>query len=227
MRLNHFTEVKIALGVRQSFNNNICYIEAGKHPLECKIKSLQHKFWTKIIDYVSENPDAAIAKVIHLAGSNNSYIKYYKNLVQQFSNYKFCEMSLEARFRGLWRDEITAELTKDHESRLGYYVRVNPELKPFVPRPQRMLECERILLTRFRTGSHSLSIELGRISGIKRENRLCKCRLGIQSVWHVFNDCPITLPIHHGRFSNVCDVFNDPNVTKLILQVTSILKIQI
>ena len=39
--------IKTALSVRQTFNNEICYIEAGKHPLECRIKYLQHNFGQK------------------------------------------------------------------------------------------------------------------------------------------------------------------------------------
>ena len=115
----------------------------------------------------------------------------------------------------------------DIDRRSGYYLRVNPDLKPFVPRPQLLMESERILLTRFRTGSHSLAIELGRISNVKRENRLCKCRLSIQSVWHVLNDCPLTFQIHRGGYNDLNDAFNDPNVIKMILKVTSVLKVPI
>ena len=89
------------------------------------------------------------------------------------------------------------------------------------------MECERVLITRFRTGSHSLAIELGRISGVTRLNRLCTCRLGVQTVWHVFSDCPITRHIHGGQFTNLQDVFNAPNLVQLILQISAVLKIPI
>ena len=90
-----------------------------------------------------------------------------------------------------------------------------------------MLEGERTLITRFRTGSHSLAIEVGRLSNIERSQRLCKCKGGVQSVLHVFKDCQLTKDIHGGRYKNLQDVFSDPDVGKLLLKITSVLKVAI
>ena len=40
--------IKSALGIGCSRNNKIAYIEAAKHPLVCKIRSQQYRFWVKI-----------------------------------------------------------------------------------------------------------------------------------------------------------------------------------
>ena len=80
---NHYRDVepiyrcciKTALGIRPGTNNEIVYIEAGKHPLEGRIKSLQHKFWSKMINYTNDNPDSAIAKVLRAGRACNlSYL---------------------------------------------------------------------------------------------------------------------------------------------------------
>ena len=220
--------IKSALGVRQSTNNEIVYIEAGRHPLECKIKSLQHKFWGKITTYVMDYPEAAIAKILRLEVSQSlQYVKYYNDLVTKFSNFSYCEMSIEAKFRAHWRNIIVRKAEIDPDSKLGTYLRVNPELKPFVPFPQNIMEGERKLITRFRTGSHSLAIELGRFSNTPRPNRLCKCKVGVQTVWHVFNECPLTKHIHRNRFNVLKEVFIDPELSKLLLRITSLLKVPI
>ena len=219
--------LKTALGIRNTINNEICYIEIGRHPLECMIKAHQHKFWTYILKYANDNPNTALSKILVQAERINlPYINYYNKLLRDFSNYKFCEMSLEAGFRRKWMQLIIQESENDPDGKLGTYYRINPELKPFTPQ-QGILEGERKLLTRFRTGSHSLAIELGRFSNVARANRLCKCKTGVQSVWHVFNDCPLTYQIHRKGFINLNDVFTDENVVNLLLGVTSLLKINI
>ena len=88
-------------------------------------------------------------------------------------------MSIEAEYRASWRQKIECKSVEDPDSRLGTYIKVNSELKPFVPRPQKIMECERILLTRFQTCFHSLAIEIGRFSNINRKDRLCKTRRAI------------------------------------------------
>ena len=148
-------------------------------------------------------------------------------MLNSYSNPAFYEMSIEGRHRSCWRDIITSAAVNDPDSRLGTYLRVNPDLKPYVPIPQNLLEDERKLATRFRTGSHSLSIELGRFSRTPRPNRLCSCLTSIQTVWHIFKECPLTVHIHQNRFDNLSEVFNDTQLVKLILRITSTLKILI
>ena len=118
-------------------------------------------------------------------------------------------------------------LETDADSRLGTYYRVNPTLEKYVPKPQPTLEIERELVTRYRTGSHSLAIELGRYSNTPRENRVCCCGM-VQSVWHLFTECPLTLQlVDHQRYNNLSDVFGDGDVHRKLLMMCSKLKIAI
>ena len=89
------------------------------------------------------------------------------------------------------------------------------------------MEFERVLVTRFRTGSHSLAVELGRYSNISRENRLCKCGEGVQTVWHVFADCPETRDIVLKNYNNLKEVFEDESVHTVLLAISRRLKIKI
>ena len=177
-----------------------------------------------MINYTNDNPDSAIAKVLRAGRACNlSYLRYYSDLHREFSNTRFCENSIDARYRSVRRQAIVGAAV-DSDSKLGTYYRVNPELKPFVT-PPNILEGERKLITRFRTGSHSLAIELGRFSRVPRERRLCKCGYSTQTVLHVFTDCPLTLSLHSNQFDNIHDLFNDPTIGKLIMKMAAVLKI--
>ena len=48
----------------------------------------------------------------------------------------------------------------------------------------------RFLTITYRTGSHDLHVESGRIAGIPREERLCVCNSGIQTISHILLHCP-------------------------------------
>ena len=91
-----------------------------------------------------------------------------------------------------------------------------------------MFETDRLLLTRFRCGSHSLLIEKGRYSKIPRDERLCSCRRGVQTIIHCFNDCPSTRHILQGKvYATLTDVFADENICVLLHKVCKELKIPV
>ena len=80
----------------------------------------------------------------------------------------------------------------DPYGKLGTYSRINPDLETtlYCTTPTHY-ETDRILLTRYRTGSHSLRIESGRWTRIPRENRHCKCGPVVQSMDDVILESPI------------------------------------
>ena len=58
------------------------------------------------------------------------------------------------------------------------------------------MECERVMLTRYRTGSHNLRIEKDRfLPNSKREDRLCLCGRDIQTIKHVILDCNLLMDL--------------------------------
>ena len=220
--------LKIALGIRNNINSEIVYIECGKYPLECRITKLQYKFWTNIVKLIQNNPTSALAKALKLGESKNiRYITHYKHLTSTYSIASDCQSKIQNSYFLKWKNKIR-EAVDDLDSRLATYYRINPSLQPYVPKPQTILEIERKLVTRFRTGSHSLAIEIGRYSNIPRCNRICSCKAGIQTVWHVFSECPIILSsLNLTNFETLADIFLDDDVHVMLLKITSLLKVPI
>ena len=75
-------------------------------------------------------------------------------------------------------------------SKLGIYYQINPSLtnNHFT---ENIMEYERLLISRYRTGSHYLNIEKLRWvkPPIARENRLCICNNGVQDINHIIFHC--------------------------------------
>ena len=218
--------IKTALGVRQNTNTEIIYIETGKYPLHCRVVKAQSKFWVYVNEYIAEFPDSALKKVIDIGlGCNIPYLKYYQKLNLGNENPKSCEKRLQDSCMELWKQKITRQASIDSDSKLGTYYRINPLLQQFAMNID-ITENERITISRYRTGSHSLAIEIGRFSNTPRENRLCGCGAGMQSLWHVFNECVLTREaVGNKYYSNLQEVFEDDDVHKLLFRISKVLKI--
>ena len=94
--------------------------------------------------------------------ANVKYLKYYETLARNHHTSHTCQISLQNDYMTSWKNKFVDEVNTDPDSKLGTYYHINPNLNSYILRPQLILEAERILITRFRTGSHSLAIELGR-----------------------------------------------------------------
>ena len=185
-------------------------------------------FWLYVIEYSQNAPDSALSKVVKLGLENNiTYLKYYENLKSHFLNPVSCLNMCRNVYFEKWKCKLMSEAEKDKDSRLGTYLRINPLLEKHVSLDQDLMEIERILVTRFRTGSHSLAIELGRYSATARENRLCLCRTNVQTVWHVFMECPITIGINHRNYRDIKEIFDDEIIHKKLLLISKALKLTI
>ena len=220
--------LKTALNVRQNLHNEIVYLESGKWPLCARIKKAQLKFWIYIKEYALTYPQSAVAKVLRIGLSNNvAYLKYYTSLQSTYTDPASCQRSIEDGYRVNYETKLRAKHNEDTESRLGAYVCINPTLQPNVPNPQVIMEIERVLVTRYRTGSHSLSIELGRYSGVDRTNRVCTCGNFVQSVWHIFFECSLTRDIINPNHTSLAEVFTDETVHRKLLLICNRLKVRI
>ena len=221
--------LKIALNVRQNLNNEIVHLETGRSPLCGRIKSLQLKFWLFVTTkYMTEFPESALAKVVKIGiDCNSKYVKYYTDLQAEYTNPTACKMAIDRSYLEHCKSKLIAKNIEDPDSKLGTYYRVNPTLSNNVRNPQIIMEFERELVTRFRTGSHSLAVETGRYSNIIRENRLCSCGNSVQTVWHVVAECCETRDIVPNRYNNLQEVFDDANIYSVLLAVTRKLKIRI
>ena len=185
-------------------------------------------FWLKMKEYMSEHPESALSKVHDMAiESNSSYVKYYQKLEADFGDPKVCDETLRKQINESFKQKLEYQHNLDSDSKLGTYYEINPSLSSCVPVPQTTLEFEREMVTRFRTGSHSLAIETGRYSNTPRENRLCSCGDGVQTVWHVFAECSRTRTIVTKNYTKMSDIFDDEDVPKVLLALTKELKIRI
>ena len=181
--------LKSALSVRDCTNNEIVYIESGEWPLEIRIAKQQMKFWTAIEEIVNTDPDHYITKLVRI-GESTDYIKYYRNLMNTHTDVKTCNDTLKRNFKDWFRDKFEKAAREDSDSKLGTYLMINPELES--PEYNLKIEYQRVLITRYRTGSHNLRIEKDRrFPNSKREDRVCRCNMGVQTVRHVIMDCPL------------------------------------
>ena len=178
--------------------------------------------------YIAEHPESALAKVYNMGTQARSpYLNYYLKLEREFGDPENCEKSLRRSITEAYKDRFMLQYNNDNDSKLGTYYRINPNLSSNVPVPQVTLEFERELVTRFRTGSHSLAMETGRYTNTPRENRLCSCGTSIQTVWHIFAECPKTRTVVEKNYGNMKEIFEDENVHNVLLAITKELKIQI
>ena len=217
-----------AISLRENINTEILYVEADRCPISTRISKQQLNFWIKLNSYLQENPEHPLLGIVEYARSINlRYIAYYDNLQQEYTKPQNCQKQLCEKFRNECTDIIRQKGADDVGSRCGVYLQVNPQIQP--PEQRDILEMERILLSRYRTGSHSLRIETGRMSNplIPREERLCRCNTGVQSLHHVMFECPILADLHNEyRFVSIDDAFKREDVTQFLMKMESKLGIK-
>ena len=139
---------------------------------------------------------------------------------------KNCQKNLLDAFHDVTKNTIRAKAESDAESRYGAYMTVNPELRnigyPLV------LETDRIIISRYRSGSRNLNIEKGRMCNpkIPREERLCLCNNKIQTLEHCLLRCTILQDLREQySFPSVNAAFDNPNIARFLLQMKKILRI--
>ena len=215
-----------ALSIRQNTNTEIFFIETGRYPLHCRVHKLQIKLWLHVHTYIGDNLDSALSKVVACANEIGiPYVRYYNDLLAKYSDPVNCEKQLRVEYMDKWKQKIQTAFNTNIDSKLGTYYRVNPSLQPFGMNDGTVTENERILLTRYRTGSHSLAVELGRFSNIPRQNRFCTCGASVQTVLHIFTECQLTRAVIHHRYTSLSEIFDDPNLPKLLISITKLLRI--
>ena len=216
--------LRTVLGVRPNINNEIIYVESNRFPLKCKIKRQQLKFWTHVKEYIDKNPGSALDLFLKKAREINlPYIRYYENLECYISPTN-CLKTFENEFKEKWKLNFETA-SNDSDIRMGTYLPVNPTLSKPLYHSDLFLETDRLILTRFRCGSHSLLIEKGRFTKIPREERLCVCNMGVQTVLHCFTQCPLTLPLLEKSYKNLQEIFEDNKICILLHRICNKLKI--
>jgi len=132
--------------------------------------------------------------------------KVLKVLINRSPSYDYAASSLE---------NIKQKIQRSVRTRHTTYRELNPSFSlNFVYTPESWVpEYQRIALTPMRLMSHRLHIETGRWTRpiTLRENRLCKCKRGVQSEEHILLRCDLTRHLRSpitSQYDNICDLFN-------------------
>ena len=155
---------------------------------------------------------------------NTTFLRHYKKLDQQFEEPQDCYNHYVREYETQMFEKIRAKYNSDRDSILGTYMRINPTLmQPTLYSNANCGEYDRKIITKYRTGSHDLCIQAGRLSGAERQQRLCTCQNDIQTLHHVLFSCSLTegiREIHNLAGQDLNTFFNSSNP----IQVAAILK---
>ena len=121
----------------------------------------------------------------------------------------------------------------DIDGCLGTYLRINPNLisPPMYEELKVINEYDRKIITEYRTGSHSLKIQTGRMERIDRINRMCICESNIQTINHVLFHCPLTSTVTNlipDNYRNLDSFFNNNDyayIAGILRSIESILQV--
>ena len=136
--------------------------------------------------------------------------------------------NLHREYQVAWKDKIQEAYNTDRDSQLGAYVIINPLFcKPDYA--DDLLEYERVIITRIRTGSHNLYIETGRFKNprVPREERNCICDTGIQTVEHVILNCPLLQHLRVDNLHSVPEYINSKDIIRFMMNAAKILRIKL
>ena len=135
----------------------------------------------------------------------------HENFENVFHSYSFYENEQKT----LFAETVRAKEQSDRDSILGTYCRLNPALRaPAMYHQMLFTESDRNILTKSRTGSHSLRILTGWNNNEDRTERLCLCKDNIQTIDHILFHCKVTKTF-------------EISLIKKIMTYKSFLKIQI
>ena len=109
------------------------------------------------------------------------------------------------------RSDLVEHAQRDNVGTRGTYLLINPKLlTPEYYNVYRLCEIDRIMLTKYRSGSHYYNVQKGRCINTRRNERLCPCGLGVLDISHILFTCILTSDIRQSfTHENVVDFFND------------------
>ena len=123
-------------------------------------------------------------------------------------------------------NKVKDAANNDHDSKLGAYYLINPDLE--APDFDDIFELDRIILSRYRTGSHNLRIESGRMAKPSelREDRLCLCTTDIQTLKHCLLSCPLLDELKESYgIDSIPEFMSDSGTAKYLLEMERKLEI--
>ena len=154
------------------------------------------------------------------------YLQYYEKLKADFGDTEACEESLSQSYRDACATKIRQKAEEDENSRFGAYLQVNPQLVHPAHNYKYNPEFERVLITRYRSGSHNLKIESGRLCNptIPRDERLCMCNGDVQTLHHCLFDCPLLAEARaEYNYESIEDALNSPDAAKILIELEKVI----
>ena len=205
--------IRIAFSLHSNIPNEIVYLETGVHELKAEIYKSQFKFWEKIKEFMNKEPDSAITEIYKSAISSNvHFLRHYIKLHTMFSSSDECFNQYRNDFIESTKCSIRLKANNDNNIVHKDYILLNTELiTPDFYSKYSVIEHERLILSKYRTGSHHLKLLAGSRYNIPRDRRLCKCK-EIQSLHHVIFECVFTNCIRteefRGTIKSLADFFD-------------------
>ena len=204
--------LKMILDVRRNTPNEIVYTESGHTTVQPMIYKRQLKFFHKVKEDCLNNPTSTIAKIFTLGiDTNTKFLRHYKELDEKFLTPEACFQFYVNQHKNKISAKIQIKYDNDVDSTLGTYKRINPTLvQPLLLRNICCHEIDRKIITRYRTGSHDLKIQSGRLTNTDRNDRKCPCG-NVQTLKHLLFHCSRTLNIRriHDVTENNLETFFD------------------
>ena len=190
--------IKITYNMNINTPNQLIFVETGLTELKSEVYKRQFNFWLKMLENVEKDPASQISRIINTAMDKNIfYIKHYKNLVASYRNADECYVKLKEEFAIHLKEEIATKVEQHANSPLNEYIKINPSLQTPLFYKENLLEYDRRILIKYRSGSHDLKIRTGYFTRTPEANRLCRCN-EIQTLEHVLFHCPHTATIRQG-----------------------------
>ena len=209
----HRKAIKVTLNMKFNTPNDIVYVESGCHPLIASISKRQFNFWQKILNDITANPDSPITMLyLKAIEAKLPIIKHYQNLHTRFTSDTECYQYYRGQEMDTIRERIKSAAVRDVEGLLGTYNSINSTLQsPEFYSVYIINESDRLILTKYRTGSHALNIQKGRYNRIPREDRLCKCKEEVQDLTHIIFRCQLIAEARNiiAQHNSLQDFFND------------------
>ena len=155
--------IRIAFSLHSSTPNEIVYLETGVNELKAEIYRSQFRFWEKIKEFMLKEPDSTITEIYTNAiNSNVHFLRHYINLHIMFSNSDECFNQYRNDFIETTKSSIRLKAAKDNNIVHKDYIMLNNDLKtPDFYSSYSVIENERLILTKYRTGSHHLKLLAG------------------------------------------------------------------
>ena len=195
--------IKLTFNINTRSPNEIIYMETGFYELKAEIYKAQHKFWTKIKTDIEKDPDTTVSTLFRKALDKNvQYLRHYKMLHLKFRTPEQCFSHYRESFETEMKNKITTKSTS-MDSIYHEYISLNPNIvTPDFYETYKSSEPNRMIVTKYRTGSHFLHIHRGRATGTDRNERYCRCLL-VQTLSHVLFDCAYTKSIQNANYPTI------------------------